>query len=672
MQDHFQAQRARLCRAKELLKSEFVGLDAIIDTLVEGVTAWACMPDAQQRPTIISLWGLTGVGKSSLVRRLAHHMEWSNRLNAFDCGELKISSGLSRRLIQLAEIEGSEPPIILLDEFQRGFTVERGKEVFSDGFLWDWLDTGMVEEVIEAHQVARAFQEIRKLRQCLDLGVEVENGRVCKEVALYESVMDDRDFDFTTELLIGEMTRKRGNRQPFFIRFRFLEMLSDLAPRKWPTAFSVYQELIKKQTAAEMVDLFEAELRALMVPIRHDLRRSLVIVAGNLDDAFQMAGDLDADSDADVMKAQSAQIGLSEIKRALQERYKPEQIARLGNRHLIYPAFGRSEYQEIIRRRVAQVLEDYVPFSGFAMAADTTLLDLVYSEGVAPAQGVRPVLSTIEELVTNRLPGILVAARELKSVPDRALLFGDRSGKLVTVFYKGKNSVGEHVDQATLLNQKAKDNKSPATRAAISVHESGHALVQILQTGVFPTRLNCVTADRSLLGYSATKTGSSVQVHTFADKRKELQVLYAGLAAEEVVFGKELTTGGSSNDILRATRMAGILVKKKGLGSVHYHADPLSSDCEWSVKADDSALDKEVVELLEAVHADTLVLLEENKTALVGLAHRLFEQETLDETEIRRYLLDELKWEVPAEVETPFDALLQASFDRHCGLRRVG
>ena len=55
--------------------------------------------------------------------------------------------------------------------------------------------------------------------------------------------------------------------------------------------------------------------------------------------------------------------------------YKPEQIARLGNRHLIYPAFGRSEYQEIIRRRVAQVLEDYLPFSGFAMAADTTLLD---------------------------------------------------------------------------------------------------------------------------------------------------------------------------------------------------------------------------------------------------------------------------------------------------------
>jgi ATP-dependent metalloprotease len=223
-----------------------------------------------------------------------------------------------------------------------------------------------------------------------------------------------------------------------------------------------------------------------------------------------------------------------------------------------------------------------------------------------------------------------------------------------------------------LLNQKAKDNKSPATRAAISVHESGHALVQILQTGVFPTRLNCVTADRSLLGYSATKTGSSVQVHTFADKRKELQVLYAGLAAEEVVFGKELTTGGSSNDILRATRMAGILVKKKGLGSVHYHADPLSSDCDWSVKADDSALDKEVAELLETVHADTLALLEENKTALVGLAHRLFEQETLDETEIRRYLLDELNLEVPGEEGIPFDALLQASFERHCGLRRVG
>jgi cell division protease FtsH len=50
-----QAQRSQLDYVSQQLKKEFIGLDSIIDQIIEGVTAWACVPGVQERPTIISL-----------------------------------------------------------------------------------------------------------------------------------------------------------------------------------------------------------------------------------------------------------------------------------------------------------------------------------------------------------------------------------------------------------------------------------------------------------------------------------------------------------------------------------------------------------------------------------------------------------------------------------------
>jgi hypothetical protein len=55
-------------KAKETLKQEFIGLDKIIDELTAYISAWYLFPQLQERPLIINLWGMTGVGKSALVR----------------------------------------------------------------------------------------------------------------------------------------------------------------------------------------------------------------------------------------------------------------------------------------------------------------------------------------------------------------------------------------------------------------------------------------------------------------------------------------------------------------------------------------------------------------------------------------------------------------------------
>jgi cell division protease FtsH len=663
-------QRQKLQTVAKQLKLEFIGLEKIIDQVIEGVTAWACVPGVQERPTIISLWGLTGVGKSSLVRRLVELMQWSDRLTVFDCGELKSSNNLNERLLHFAHDEKLNAPIFLLDEFQRGFTVEEGKEVYGDGLLWDWLDTGVMWDLSHISQLSNAYADVRKLRQCLEMGIGVKDGKVQGDVKLFRSITEDRDYDFFEELMVGKNSRSI-ERKPFFVRFRIYEYLSDYNPRKWKTAFAVSQ-YTQGMTGVEIVDFLEREITELLVPQKIDTRAALVFVAGNLDDAYDMAMDVDVDSDADVLQARSRLIGLPEIKEALLKRYRPEQIARLGNRHIIYPAFGRSEYQQIIAAQVNKVLGKFSSKLHLAFEVDSSLLDIIYSEGVAPAQGVRPVLSTVDQLVTNRIPTIYLAVQELGESVNRVKMLGHSSGRLVTEFHRAGQVVGEHVDQVLLQNQVARADKTPATKAAISVHEAGHALVQVLRTGKVPTTLTCVTANRNVLGYAATRTEKSVVLRTALDDAHELEVLYGGIAAEEVVFGVSLVTAGSGEDIMRATRIAGLKVKKRGQGSVRYHADPMASDCDWSIKGDDAQLDREVANFLQQAHQNAVQLLSEYQHALVGLAHELFKHGTLREDEIKAYLTQELGLELPAQAPTAFDQML---LERHQALnllRQVG
>ena len=60
----------RLESAKVQLKTEFIGLDSIIDEIINSISSWYVTPEIINRPVIVSLWGMTGTGKSSVVKNL--------------------------------------------------------------------------------------------------------------------------------------------------------------------------------------------------------------------------------------------------------------------------------------------------------------------------------------------------------------------------------------------------------------------------------------------------------------------------------------------------------------------------------------------------------------------------------------------------------------------------
>ena len=60
------------------LKAHFVGIDEIIDELLDYIQIWYLMPEILNRPIIINLWGMTGVGKTDLIRRLVKALDYQH------------------------------------------------------------------------------------------------------------------------------------------------------------------------------------------------------------------------------------------------------------------------------------------------------------------------------------------------------------------------------------------------------------------------------------------------------------------------------------------------------------------------------------------------------------------------------------------------------------------
>jgi len=59
-----QAQRNQLQYVAQQLKSEFIGLDSIIDQIIEGVTAWACVPGCRSAQRLLAFGGSQGLVKA--------------------------------------------------------------------------------------------------------------------------------------------------------------------------------------------------------------------------------------------------------------------------------------------------------------------------------------------------------------------------------------------------------------------------------------------------------------------------------------------------------------------------------------------------------------------------------------------------------------------------------
>ena len=139
----------KLDELKTKLKSEFFGLDNIIEKVVDSLYAWYVFPELITRPVVINLWGMTGVGKTQLVRRIVQILNFTDKfveiqMDGISGGSYFHNSSISS-ILSDSSIEEGQQGILLLDEIQRFRTIDGEKndvkvERYQD--IWMLLSDG--------------------------------------------------------------------------------------------------------------------------------------------------------------------------------------------------------------------------------------------------------------------------------------------------------------------------------------------------------------------------------------------------------------------------------------------------------------------------------------------------------------------------------------------------
>ena len=343
---------------------------------------------------------------------------------------------------------------------------------------------------------------------------------------------------------------------------------------------------------------------------------------------------MNPDIDADTLHKESLKINLGHVKRALKKRFRYEQIARLGNTHIVYPALKRETFFKIIEKELNTIATNFETELGFRVKFDSSVVELVYREGAFPTQGARPLFTTINQLISSKIG--LMALRLVDCVkPGETILIS--ADENVIRMSTEKDGVLQPIieEKLTMCLDPLRKSKPDDLQAITAVHESGHAIVAMALRGIVPTCIFSRTADSASRGF--------VHLQDDADYLNRAQMIqkvaeyFGGIIAEEIIYGKEHVTSGSESDMRAAGEFVGNMVKACGMGSILGRVAPDQLEVELFLHDKDGEAEKNIQQILaDGSRLATDVLLQE-KPFLIELATALTRVNQLRSEEIRAY-----------------------------------
>lgn len=606
----------RLEHAAETLKKQFVGLDAVIDDIIAAVSGWYHYPDYQSSPCIVNLWGLTGTGKSALVRELIRLLDIEDVMLYFDMGD---QPDISKEVAD-AKLH-SNAPVVVLDEVQHARTInEKGFSINNkSGDIWQLLDTGVFHLNADRSEAHSLLSYSDRLASILPQ-IQVKNGLVTQGKTVFIREVDHNDWANSNEY--------EEDKPAPFISQRWDGFLRDQFSAHFVTQHDVRQHL-NQLSPEDAISFCRKAAKEGLKPQTLDLSKALVFVCGNLDEAYTMSGEIDAEHDPDIFYQQAKKVGIGDIKRALQKRFRHEQIARFGNIHVAFPAFGKQQYLDIIDRELEDIRNRMWFDTDTRFTFHESLRTYLFEEGVFPAQGARPLLSTIRYVVHANI-GRWMLEKERLAMDPMEIEIGCEDDHVWASythysieFHRTKTPINSRLKRL----RRCEDSEK---QAIVAVHESGHAVCMSLLTGTIP---NMIFSKKS-----AAATGGSVETY-FKDPLTsrsnlihKLAVLLAGHIAERLVFGEDKASHGSSSDIEKATELALNMARKNGLGADLIHIDdnlfqPLIRD----PKHQSDQLVREWIQEANKLAEETL---KQQMTLLLEMSRYLFKRPVMDKDTI--------------------------------------
>jgi len=198
----------------------------------------------------------------------------------------------------------------------------------------------------------------------------------------------------------------------------------------------------------------------------------------------------------------------------------------------------------------------------------------------------------------------------------------------------------EAIDEAiarVLVGLKKKNSAiTKEDKRLTAVHEAGHAIVSAL-----------VRPDVKNFGISIVPRGNAGGYNFFdesgktyrrkSDLIKQIQVIYGGRIAEELIFN-DISTG-AANDLEKASKIAYKMIMKFGMnGNL---LTKISGEGDFNTQLDSSKMEN-LERVCKEAYDSAYAIMKEHKEQLLELADILMENEYLSHEEVEKFMLEKL------------------------------
>lgn len=633
------------------LKKDFIGIDEQIDEIMNNVRTWYLYPQLQNRPLIVSIFGLTGTGKTDLIKKIAKYLNIEKDLVYFNFAEINEKHSYEIEETIEDELNNENPSrMFVYDEFQYAATLdETGAEKDNKSGLkpfWELMDSGVLHKRCPLYDINVIYNIITFLRKInsrcpfiIENGIWINASKCLETFNVHEINTFFDYFNFEIDYIKDpnegvikvsgraeiEATLYKGksltsmlNCNTFFIKERIISKVVDLLKKNdgnIKNDFDIYNK-IYSMSFDEIVNYFIDVYETASKGYDLNFKSSIIFVIANLDEAYEISFNVNPDMSPDQFHKLTKKINIVDIKEALKKRFRNEQIARLGNIHVIYPSFSSDTFRGIIDMTLNEYAITVKELIGYNIIFDNSIKKCIFDEAVFPTQGTRPLFSTIHEIIKSKLPEIVRQINE-SGYLDKIdyIRFSFKNNKTIINCYYNNEIVVKISFKEKLRLKKLRESTKNEQQILCAVHESGHFVVYSALTNSIPEKLVSKTTDINSNGFLLKDDNYVSDVNSLNKIINEIKISLGGYIAEKMVFGEEYITNGACADLEHATVLASKAIREWGFGSHPYlttYLDtphPKASISCYAIKEHNGEVNNEIVDFFNKIYSETEELL---------------------------------------------------------------